>query len=144
MIEHLGLILAILTGVTGLTLLAVVSSGVWVVHNAKHWHGIGQAFLVKQLSIEVSSVRGNFEAYKRDQSDWMRMIQECNQQILSRLDAISTNGAKEVPLEDRIREIKLEVDDIEQTLHALPCFIDRDLHTKLMKEVEDHKDEKSS
>ena len=143
MIEHLGLVLAILAGVAGLTLLAVIGGGVWVMHNAKHWHGVGQAFLVKQLSVEVSSVRGNFEAYKRDQGDWMRVIQECNQQILQRLDAISTNGAKEAPLVDRMREIKLEVDDIEQTLRALPCFIDRDLHTKLMEEVGNRKDKKS-
>jgi hypothetical protein len=142
MIEHLGLILSILAGVGGLTLLSVVGSGVWVLHNSKHWHGIGQAFLVKQLSIEVSSVRGNFEAYKRDQLEWMRQIGEVNQQILSRLDAISSNGAKEHPLEERIREIKLEVDDIEQTLHALPCFIDRDLHVKLMEDVRTSKDKK--
>lgn len=135
MLDHVGALLTVLCVLAGLTLVAVVVSMLWVFHNSKKWHGVGAAALVERLSVEVSSVRGNFEAFKRDTSQWKIEMMDCNHQILRSIEAIQHNGAKESPLEERIQELKEDVLDIEQTLHALPCFIDRDVHRKLMDEI---------
>jgi len=105
---------------------------IWVFRNAPNWHGVGQALLVKQLSIEVSSLRGNLEAHKRDNATWMREIHECNQEILRKVATIESGGVKDRALEMRVDRLQDEIHDIDQVLHALPCFLDRDIHDKLM------------
>lgn len=108
----------------------------WLMWYSRRWTGPKQDAELRALENDFVGVKANINRLDRDLHLLRREFAEVNDQLLNELRMLRDNSAKEVPLEEQIRDVKDAIFELERTIAAMPCALHVQNNLKTVPKVE--------
>jgi hypothetical protein len=89
-------------------------------HRSRLWTGVSLNARMEKSERAQAILGANHASLSRDVSEFHREMRETMENLLTEVQKVTQNGAKEHPLEDSIRELREHVTALEMEVAAIP------------------------